>query len=182
MTWFDWLLVVVLLYSTLAAFLRGIILELFSLAGLLAAVLLASWNYDVVATLLARTLSGLSLAPGTWNGVAFLGIVIAVTVAVTLVARLLRRTAHTLGLGLVDRLLGACFGLLRGGLIGVVIFMMTAAFAPQWRVPADSRLAPYFLRGVHAVSFVVPQDLQRLLRNGIEEIKHKAPDWIKLPR
>jgi membrane protein required for colicin V production len=36
MNLFDWFLIAILAYSTIMAFLRGIILELFSLGGLIA--------------------------------------------------------------------------------------------------------------------------------------------------
>ncbi len=42
---FDWFLMAILAYSTIMAFVRGILLELFSLGGLIAGILLASWNY-----------------------------------------------------------------------------------------------------------------------------------------
>ncbi len=54
------------------------------------------------------------------------------------------------------------------------------AFLPHSTQIANSRLIPYFLAGVHAVSFVVPAGLQQQLLNGIAELKHNAPDWIKL--
>ena len=52
MNLFDWFLITILAYSTIMAFLRGIILELFSLGGLIAGILLASWNYTHVAAFL----------------------------------------------------------------------------------------------------------------------------------
>jgi membrane protein required for colicin V production len=54
-----------------------------------------------------------------------------------------------------------------------------AAFLPQTTWISNSRLAPYFLAGAHAVSFVVPHDLQQLILDGATRLKHNAPDWIK---
>jgi membrane protein required for colicin V production len=94
--------------------------------------------------------------------------------------KMIRRTAHTIGLGLFDRLLGALFGFVRGCLLGIAVLTASTAFLPHSTQIANSRLTPYFLAGVHAVSFVVPQGLQRQILNGIADIKHNAPDWIKL--
>ena len=58
--------------------------------------------------------------------------------------------------------------------------MAAAAFLPPAPWIANSHLAPYFLAGAHAVSFVVPHDLQQLILDGAKELKHNAPDWIKL--
>ncbi len=49
----------------------------------------------------------------------------------TLAAGLVRRTVKAVGLGLVDRLLGAAFGFIRGGLLGVAILMAISAFLPN---------------------------------------------------
>jgi membrane protein required for colicin V production len=175
MSLFDWFLIAVLAYSTIMAFMRGIILESFSLGGLIAGILLASWNYNHVAVYLQRLIS----TPGTAQIVAFLLIVIGVMILSTLLGRALNRTAHAIGLGFFDRLLGAGFGLARGCLFGVAILMAVTAFRPHSAWAENSRLTPYFLAGVHAVSFVVPHDLQQKVLYGAEQLKHNAPDWIK---
>jgi membrane protein required for colicin V production len=175
MNLFDWFLIAILAYSTVMAFLRGIILELFSLGGLIAGILLASWNYSQVAVFLERLIT----TPATAQIVAFLLIVIGVMILSALLGKALNRTAHAIGLGFFDRLLGAVFGLARGCLFGVAILMAVAAFRPHSTWAENSRLSPYFLAGVHAVSFVVPHDLQQQIMNGAQQIKHNAPDWIK---
>lgn len=172
---FDWLLLAILVYSTIRAFVRGIILELFSLGGLIAGILLASWNYPHVALLLSRFIT----TPSTAQIIAFFLILIVVMVLCTLLGKILNRTAHAIGLGFFDRLLGAAFGLLRGCLFGVAILMAVAAFLPQSQWLANSQLSPYFLAGAHAVSFVVPHDLRQQILDGAVQLKHNAPDWIK---
>jgi membrane protein required for colicin V production len=174
MNLFDWILIALLAYSTVMAFLRGIIIELFSLGGLIAGILLASWNYKHVADLLSRLIT----TPATAQIIAFLLIVVGVMVLSTLLGRALNRTAHAIGLGFFDRLLGAVFGLARGCLLGVALLMAIAAFRPHSTWIENSQLSSYFLAGAHAVSFVVPHDLQQQILNGAEQIKHNAPDWI----
>jgi membrane protein required for colicin V production len=175
MNLFDWFLVAMLAYSIVMAFLRGIILELFSLGGLIAGILLASWNYEHMAGLLERLITN----PAAARVVAFLLIAIGVMILCTLIGKALNRTAHAVGLGFFDRVLGAAFGFTRGCLFGVAILMAGAAFLPHSAWIANSRLSPYFLAGAHAVSFVVPHELQQQILNGAQLIKHNAPDWIK---
>jgi membrane protein required for colicin V production len=178
---FDLLLLVILAWSTVTAFMRGIVLELFSLGGLIAGLLLACWNYQHLASLLAPLLDRFFNDPASvCNVLAFLVIAIGVMLLSLLAARMIRRSAHTIGLGLFDRLLGGLFGFARGCLLGIAILTATTAFLPHSTQIANSRLTPYFLAGVHAVSFVVPQGLQQQILNGIADIKHNAPDWIKL--
>jgi membrane protein required for colicin V production len=175
MNLFDCLLVAIVAYSTIVAFVRGIILELFSLGGLIAGILLASWNYQHVAVVLGHLITNPAIA----QIVAFLLIVIGVMVVSTLIGKGLNRTAHAIGLGFFDRVLGALFGFARGCLFGVAILMAIAAFLPHSAWIANSRLSSYFLAGAHAVSFVVPHDLQQQILNGAQQLKHNAPDWIK---
>jgi membrane protein required for colicin V production len=175
MNLFDWFLVAILAYSTVVAFVRGILLELFSLGGLVAGILLAAWNYPALAALLSRIIT----TAATADVVAFLLIAVGVMIVAALVGRTLHRTADAIGLGFFDRLLGAGFGFARGCLLGVAILMAATAFLPKTDWIENSHLAPYFLAGVHAVSFVVPHDLQQLILDGVAQLKHNAPDWIK---
>jgi len=175
MNLFDLFLITLLAYSTIAAFLRGIILELFSLGGLIAGILIASWSYNQISVFLERLIN----APATDQIITFLFIVIGVMVLSGLLGRALNHTAHAIGLGFFDRLLGAVFGLARGCLLGVAIMMAVAAFTPQATWIENSKLTSYFLAGAHAVSFVVPHDLQRQILYGVEQLKHSAPSWIK---
>jgi membrane protein required for colicin V production len=175
MSLFDWFLVAILVYSTVMAFMRGIILELFAIGGLIAGILFASWNYGHVAIYLERLIT----TPAAAEIVAFLLIVVVVMVLSTLLGKALNRTAHAIGLGFFDRLLGAVFGLGRGCLFGVAIMMAIAAFWPHATWVQNSRLSSYFLAGAHAVSFVVPHSLQQQILYGAEQLKHNAPDWIK---
>ncbi len=178
---FDLFLLVLLAWSTITAFLRGIVLELFSIGGLIAGILLASWNYQHFAFLLAPLLNRIfDNSASACNVLAFLLIAVGVMLLALIAGRMIRRTAHTIGLGLFDRLLGALFGFARGCLLGIAVLTASTAFLPHSTQIANSRLTPYFLAGVHAVSFVVPNRLQQQILNGIEDIKHNAPDWIKL--
>jgi membrane protein required for colicin V production len=172
---FDWFLVVAVAVSTAAAFSRGIIRVLFSIGGLIAGILIASWNYESLALRL-RPWIGWS---DTAEILAFLLILISVVVVFGLVASLLRRTVSAVGLGIVDRLLGAGFGLLRGCLIGVVAMMVIAAFIPESPWVKNSQLAPYFLGGAHAVCFVVPGQFQKQVAEGATHILQRAPEFLR---
>ena len=175
MNFFDWFLVAVLAYSTIMAFVRGILLELFALGGLIAGILLACWNYSQVALLFGRLIS----TPSVAQIVAFALILAAVMILSALLGKALHHTADVIGLGFFDRLMGAVFGFFRGCLLGVALLMAMAAFLPQSTWTQNSQLSPYFLAGAHAVSFVVPHDLQQQILNGAAQLKHNAPDWIK---
>jgi membrane protein required for colicin V production len=171
----DWLLIALLTYSVVRAILRGFILEAFALGGLVLGFLLACWFYLQA----AHQLSGLIGSAPLAEFAGFVLIAAVTMVTASLLGRLLRRTASAVGLGFMDRLLGAVFGLLRGGLLCLAILTCLTAFLPPGRWISRSRMAPYFLRSAHAVSFVMPSDLKHHLSEGLERIKHTSPDWIK---
>jgi membrane protein required for colicin V production len=172
---FDWFLLIVLLWSTVAAFMRGIIRVLFSFAGLIVGILLASWFYTGVAGWMHPWITS-----RTADDVIAFGLIVLASMVVFHIAGVIaRRGAKLIGLGLPDRLLGALFGFARGCLLGVAVMMAVTAFVPGTTLVAKSRLTPYFLDGAHAVSFVVPHDLQQKILRGAEELKHNAPHWIK---
>jgi membrane protein required for colicin V production len=171
----DWVLTLLLAYSVVRAVLRGFLREAFALGGLVAAVLLACWNYEYVATRLHHSIATPTIAQFT----AFLLILLTVMLIATLLGTLLKRTASAVGLGFFDRLLGAVFGALRGALLGAVLLLALTAFLPSASWIKNSQLAPYFLRAIHAVSFVMPSELRSRLQDGLQYIKHTAPGWTQ---
>lgn len=173
MTPLDWILGIILVYSVVRAAVRGLIAECFALGGVLCGLLFACWFYRQA----GASLAGLISTPALAQFAAFLLILAATMVAAALLAKLIRHTAKAIGLGFFDRLLGAIFGLLRGALLGVALLLPITAFLPTAPWLRQSALAPYFLRAAHAVSFLMPADLQLKLLDGLDRIRHNTPNW-----
>ncbi len=171
----DWLLAGILLYSAVRAAGNGFFRETFALAGFLLGFPLACWYYRAG----AHALAGLIASPTLAQFAAFLLILAGVALLASLLGRISRRGARTVGLGWVDRLAGALFGLARGAMLGGAILLAIVAFLPAAPWVQTSQLAPYFLRGAHAVSFTMPGDLRLRLREAIRGLQHNSPDWIK---
>lgn len=121
MNGFDVAVVAVVALSTLFAFARGVVRELIALATWVAAFVLAIGYAEPV----ARAFAWLDVTPMAKHVLAFALILIAVVLFGALVSRLLSGAVRAVGLGFVDRLLGAAFGLARGLLI-VVVFALVA--------------------------------------------------------
>ncbi|MBW4039694.1 MAG: CvpA family protein [Acidobacteria bacterium] len=173
----DWSLTALLVYSVVRAGIRGFILEAFALAGVVLGFLFSCWFYRSG----AMSLRGLITSPELARLASFLLILSATMITATLLGKLLHHTVSAVGLGFLDRLLGTCFGLLRGTLIGVALLLAVTAFLPAAPWVENSLLAPYFLRAAHAVSFVMPSDLKSRLLDGLYGLKHTTPYWIKHP-
>ena len=171
----DWLLIILLTYSVIRAVVRGFFQESFALGGMIFGFLFACWFYRS----LALELTGLITSTSIAELAAFLLILAGIMILASLLGRILRHTASAIGLGFLDRLLGAAFGLIRGALLGVALLLAVTAFLPSAPWVENSQLAPYFLRAAHAVSFVMPSDLKQRLLNGLNHLKHTTPDWIK---
>jgi membrane protein required for colicin V production len=121
MNGFDIALIAVVGSSTLFAFVRGVVRELIALATWVVG-LVAAFGYSGT---LAGWFTRLDASPATKHVLAFALILIALMIAGALVARLLSGVVKAIGLGFVDRLLGAVFGLVRG-LAVVVLFALIA--------------------------------------------------------
>jgi membrane protein required for colicin V production len=172
---FDWFLIIVLILSTVMAFMRGIIRSLLSLAGIVFGILIASWNYLAFAVWLHRWILNFTVA----EVVAYVTILIVVSILATMLASALSKAVSAVGLGFLDRLFGAVFGLFRGFLIGVAVMMAMAAFLPDSDLVKDSQLTPYFLHGAHAVSFVVPEHFEQQIAQGATHLLQQTPDLLR---
>ena len=174
-TAFDWLLVGVVVVSAAMAFGRGLIRVLFSLAGLMVGILVASWNYRSLGVRLHQWITSVPVS----EVLAFLAIILAVWFVFATVAGFVRRAVKAVGLGFADRLLGAVFGAVRGVLLGIAMLMALAAFAPDSSWVKESALAPYFLEGAHGVSFVLPQHFEAQLSDGARHLLKKNAETLK---
>jgi membrane protein required for colicin V production len=163
----DWSLAILLAYSIVRATMRGFFREAFALGGLIVGLILACWNFRN----LAVQLRGLVNSAQRAELLAFILILVACVIIASLLGKLLSRTASAVGLGFLDRLGGAAFGLVRGTLLGLAILLAMTAFLPASPWLQTSFLAPYFLRANHAVSFVMPYDLQLRFSDGLNRIR-----------
>ena len=121
MNGFDLALLAVVALSTLFAVARGVVRELIAIATWVAGFVLALHYAGAVAGWFAR----LDVTPVAKYVLGFALVLIAVLVAGALVATMLSGVVRAIGLGFVDRLLGAVFGLARG-LVVVVVFALIA--------------------------------------------------------
>ena len=121
MNGFDLAIIAVIVLSALFAFVRGIVREMLALATwILGFVLAIAYSGE-----LSGLFSWVNIAPVGRQALAFLLILILVMIAGAILARSLAGVIRAIGLGFMDRLLGAIFGVARG-LIVVVMFALVA--------------------------------------------------------
>ena len=158
--WVDATLLGVLLLSMLVGLVRGFVFECLSLAGWLVAWFGAQWASPQLAPYLpvGAPGSGLNL------GAAFIVAFIAALVVWSLLSRLIRMLIHATPLSLPDRLLGAVFGLLRGGVlllaVASAVLLTPAAQSQGWQASHGARWLGLTLR---ALKPLLPEPAARLL-------------------
>jgi len=131
MTAFDFIVIGIVGLSTVFAFARGFVRVVISLVAWVVA-LVAAFQY---ADTLAAWLAGLGGEPRARYIGAFALIVVVVLLFGALLGWLLSRLVRAVGLGFVDRALGAVLGLARGLLIvvvGVLIAGLTTLPQQEW--------------------------------------------------
>lgn len=170
MTAADWLIVVVVLLSTVAAAIQGFFAEILSMAGLVIGYIVAAWQYQRLADWL------LSFLKNEWLAeiFGFLIIFFAILILFSIAARIARKLMKAAGLSGFDRFLGALLGVVKGGLVVAVVLMGMTAFTPTSKMLEDSQLAPYFLVVGRAAIWVAPSALRARFYQGLDFL-HRAP-------
>ena len=131
MTAFDFVVFGVVVLSTLFGFARGFMRVVVSLAAWVFAFLLAVH----LSTTLGAILPDVAGSPSARYAVAFALIIIAVLMVGALVGWSLYRIVRAIGLGFLDRLLGAVVGVARGVVIvviGVLVAGLTSLPQQVW--------------------------------------------------
>lgn len=120
MTSFDYAILLVLALSCLLGAWRGLVSEVLSFG----AWLVAGWTAWKLCADIAPWLSAWVQEGALQIAAGFVVIFVAVLLLLALVRFLLRELLHAVGLGPIDRLLGAVFGLARGLLIALLVVML----------------------------------------------------------
>ncbi len=170
MTLVDVGIVAIIVLSTLGAISQGLLRELFSLAGLIIGLVVASWNYARLAVPLSHWIH----SQGIVDTIAFLMIAFGIMLIAGLIGSMLRKTVQIIGLGWLDSIFGAVFGFVRGCILVMVTMIAIAAFRPGAPWLEGSALAPYFYPGVRALSAQSPAALKEKIIFGITILEHPS--------
>ncbi len=157
-SWLDWLLLGVLALSVVVGLWRGLVFELISLAGWILAWLVALHGAEAIGGLLGAGAPGSALRSGVGFVVGFVGTLI----VCALLARLAKSLVNATPLSVLDRMLGAGFGLLRGVLLLLALVTVVnwtpMAQAAWWRA---SEAVTWLARLERGLQPWLPPDLLR---------------------
>ena len=158
--WVDVAMVAVLAVSVFTGLLRGLVFEVLSLAGWLAAYVTAQWATPLLAPHLPVGVPGSALS----EAAAFVSAFVAVLVLWALLTRLVRWLVRASPLNALDRLFGGAFGLLRGGLVLLVVTTVVGLLplrqSAAWR---QSHGAVWLNTALHGLKPLLPAEVSRHL-------------------
>ncbi len=147
----DWILLVILLASSLMGAWRGLVYEVMSVIGWLASFVLAQWFAADVAQRLPMQSAGESLR----YAAGFVIVFVASVFAAGLISAMLRKLISVIGLRPVDRVLGAGFGLFRGVILllalTVVLHLMSMTQSEWWQESQGGPVLTALLKGLKPV-------------------------------
>lgn len=161
MTAFDFALLAIVGASVLLGAWRGVVSELLALGAWVAAFFAARHFGADAGRVLAKWIADPALSVAAGYAAVFFAVVLVFAVGRLVVSLMLR----AVGLGLVDRLLGAAFGVARGAAIAFLVVLvggMTALPKETWW--RDATFAPPLETAVIAAKPWLPADVAKRIR------------------
>ncbi|MEN9904564.1 MAG: hypothetical protein RLZZ555_1129 [Pseudomonadota bacterium] len=154
----DLFLLLLLIASVLLGMWRGLVYELFSIAGWVTAFLLAQWLAGWAGARLPLN----DFSEPLRYAAGFVLVFVLSAFGAGLLSWLISKLVESVGLNPVDRVLGAGFGLLRG-LVMLLALALVVNMTPlkQQEVWQASVLAHSLDQGLHLLKGTVPQSLGR---------------------
>lgn len=158
MTLLDYAVLIIIGFSVLLSLLRGLVRETLALAAWVVAFVVAGLFGSTLATLMPDEIPGEELR----QLAGFVVLFFVVLLTMSLVAMAASQMVKSAGLSVEDRLLGAVFGLLRGGAVVMIMVLLAGATAlpsqPFWR---DAALRPLLERVAIVVKSWLPLEVSR---------------------
>ncbi len=181
----DVLVLIILVFSALIAFLRGFIREVLTIAGVLGGMVAAyyfaphlqphmrGWLGVDETVEPPQQLFGIVPYAMVSDALSYGAIFITVVIVLSIISHMLAETIKSIGLGAIDRTLGVFFGLARGVILLVLLYMPVHLFVDdetkaQWFTGSQSY---FYLDGAaeRATAFLPEEMLQRLQEQAEEQ-------------
>ena len=155
----DIFFIVLIGASILYSLIRGLVREIFSFLAVIFGFIGASYGYMYVSGWLGSWIENDFLS----KILGFLILLVVISLAVSLIGRLLSGLAKKAHLGWADRLGGAAFGFLKAILLIAIFTLILTAFLPsKSQVVSDSKIAPVALTIAGGLSVLAPEKLENL--------------------
>lgn len=163
LTWFDLIVVVVILISSIMAFARGLLREVFSIVAFIGAAAAALYLRPLLTPLLSTFIHQTLFAEIAAAGILFIGVFVVVTVGTSTLAKAIHSSGE---IGALDRGAGLVFGAARG-------ILALALFVVLWHhITGPTAPMPDWLRNARTYPVL------NVAANGLEAFVPKAQNYI----
>ena len=170
MNWLDITILVIFAAGMIQGLVKGFVRQVFSLIGLILAIIIAFRYHD----LLARYLSEWITHPVALTVISFVIILVVVILLFKLIALAARAAIAAIQVGWVDRLFGGVFGLLRSVLLVAVLFALFVICTDKPTKPMiASRLTPRVMEVSRIIARFLPTQLYERYNRNEEKIKSR---------
>jgi membrane protein required for colicin V production len=174
----DILLVIVVGTSLVTGFLAGFARVGIGFIATVSGVLFGFWFYWIPADWFHKHASSSTTLSSLLG---FFTVFFAFVLVGALIGKLLSKFFKWTGLSWLDRLMGAAFGFVRGGLIAVAFVAVLLAFAskppPNWMV--DSKILPYAIDASDVCAALAPGAVKNAFRESMHEIQRLWDEQLK---
>ncbi len=171
----------IIIISGLLALFQGLVKEVLSIAAWIGAIYATIYGFAPARPIIKDMVSWPEAVDLATGAALFVGSLILLSIGVHLISKIL----HSAGAGPLDRTLGFVFGLFRGALMVVVLFIGVSWYVgdteqPQWF--ANSRTLPLTASAASYLVSIAPDDIQKILPKVIRPRRHadagKIPDSL----
>lgn len=178
---FDFVVILIILLSSLVAFARGMVRELLKLASWIGAAVVVSYGFAYVRPMLRELIQIRPVA----DAVGVVGIFLIALILFSVVANLVAGHVRDSGFKGLDRTLGFVFGLIRGALVVCLaylflVWIVTPANLPDWIREARSR--PLIEHGVELLVAIAPKSLRLETRSAIRVLRRNGVRAVESER
>lgn len=177
MNWLDYLFLSILIGSVIAGAAKGLARMIVGLVATVLGILFACRWYAEAGSYVRDYVSSIPLA----NALGFFLVLCCFLIFGALVGAVLATAFKWVGLGWMDRLLGAAFGAVRAALVAIVIVLIATAF-PRTPFPdavAESKFAPYVVNASAILVMAAPDELQDAFSTNLNALKKVWTDMTK---
>jgi membrane protein required for colicin V production len=168
LTVLDWIFLVILISSVISSIIKGFAREAISLGSIVLGLILAAWFYPITGSFFINYVKTQDIA----SLLGFMAIFLGCAIAGALVSWLVYRLIKLAQLEWFDRLLGGAFGVIRGWLVGSVLFLAFTAFPLKLESVQNARFAPYLLAGARILAIITPRELSAKFLEGYRKIEN----------
>jgi membrane protein required for colicin V production len=173
--WLDVVLGLILAFSILGGFAKGIARTGIGFAAVVFGLLCGLWFYGTAGGYMRGFISSRPLA----NLLGFFAIFIIVILLGGLIGAVVERLLKFAHLSWLNRLLGGAFGAIRGMLIcAVIVFVMMAFTLKPPHAVAHSHIAPYVMSAARVMAYAAPHDVRDSFHRSYEKLRQIRSEML----